>query len=121
VPNSSGTTLGVDTHADVHVAVALDQLGRRLGTLAIPSTPAGYASLETWATGLDTVEQVGLEGTGCYGAGLSRWLRQHGHRVVEVNRPDRQTRRRRGIRCRRCRSRRTGSAGRDRDSDPEVR
>jgi transposase len=37
-----------------------------------------------------------LEGTGCYGAGLSRWLRQHGHRVVEVNRPDRQTRRRRG-------------------------
>ncbi|MFJ9151874.1 IS110 family transposase [Streptomyces sp. NPDC102270] len=96
--NSSGTsvTLGVDTHADVHVAVALDQLGRRLGTLAVPSTPAGYASLEAWATGLGTVEQVGLEGTGCYGAGLSRWLRQHGHRVVEVNRPDRQTRRRRG-------------------------
>jgi transposase len=52
--------------------------------------------LETWATGLGTVEQVGLEGTSCYGAGLSRWLRQHGHRVVEVNRPDRQTRRRRG-------------------------
>ncbi|MEU4038898.1 IS110 family transposase [Streptomyces collinus] len=96
--NSSGTsvTLGVDTHADVHVAVALDQLGRRLGTLAVPSTPAGYASLEAWVTGLGTVEQVGLEGTGCYGAGLSRWLRQHGHRVVEVNRPDRQTRRRRG-------------------------
>ncbi|MFJ8159246.1 transposase [Streptomyces sp. NPDC094468] len=89
-------TLGVDTHADVPVAVALDQLGRRLGTLAVPSTPDGYASLEAWVTGLGTVEQVGLEGTGCYGAGLSRWLRQHGHRVVEVNRPDRQTRRRRG-------------------------
>jgi hypothetical protein len=60
VPNSSGTsvTLGVDTHADVHVTVALDQLGRRLGTLAVPSTPAGYASLETWATGLGTIEQV---------------------------------------------------------------
>ncbi|MFD0427755.1 IS110 family transposase [Streptomyces zhihengii] len=42
------------------------------------------------------IEQVGLEGTGCYGAGLSRWMRQRGHRVVEVNRPDRQTRRRRG-------------------------
>lgn len=98
MPNSSGTsvTLGVETHADVHVAAALDELGRRLGTLTIPSTPAGYASLEAWATGLGTVEQVGLEGTGCYGAGLSRWLRQHGHRVVEVNRPDRQTRRRRG-------------------------
>ncbi|MFF7242072.1 IS110 family transposase [Streptomyces collinus] len=95
--NSSGTsvTLGVDTHAGVHVAVALDQLGR-LGTLTVSSTPAGYASFEAWVTGLGTVEQVGLEGTGCYGAGLSRWLRQHGHRVVEVNRPDRQTRRRRG-------------------------
>jgi hypothetical protein len=58
VPNSSGTsvTLGVDTHADVHVAAALDQLGRRLGTLAVPSTPAGYASLEAWATGLGTLE-----------------------------------------------------------------
>jgi transposase len=52
--------------------------------------------LEGWATRLGTVEQVGLEGTGCYGAGLSRWLRQRGHRVVEVNRPDRQARRRRG-------------------------
>jgi hypothetical protein len=64
VPNSSGTsvTLGVDTHADVHIAAALDQLGRRLGTLAVPSSPAGYASLEVWATGLGTVEQVGMEG-----------------------------------------------------------
>ncbi|WP_420708629.1 IS110 family transposase [Streptomyces sp. NRRL S-1813] len=89
-------TLGVDTHADVHVAAALEQLGRRLGSLVVPSTPSGYASLETWATGLGTVEQVGLEGTGCYGAGLSRWMRQRGHHVIEVNRPDRQTRRRRG-------------------------
>jgi hypothetical protein len=34
-------TLGGDTHADVHVGVALDHLGRRLGPHAIPTTPAG--------------------------------------------------------------------------------
>ncbi|MFB7175870.1 transposase [Streptomyces sp. NPDC056254] len=45
---------------------------------------------------MGTIEQGGLEGTGCYGAGLSRWMRQRGHRFVEVNRPDRQTRRRCG-------------------------
>ncbi|MFI0772954.1 IS110 family transposase [Streptomyces sp. NPDC021218] len=93
---STSVTLGVDTHADVHVAAALDQLGRRLGTLAVPSTPDGYARLESWASSMGTIDQVGLEGAGCYGAGLSRWLRQRGHRVVEVNRPDRQARRRRG-------------------------
>lgn len=55
--------------------------------------------MPAWSPGpqvLGTIDQAGLEGTGCYGAGLSRWLQQRGHRVVEVNRPDRQTRRRRG-------------------------
>ncbi|MET9016662.1 transposase [Streptomyces olivaceoviridis] len=98
MPSSSNTsdTLGVDTHADVHVAAALDQFGRRLGTLTVPSTPQGCVCLESWATNMGAIEQIGLEGTGCVGAGLSRWMRQRGHRIVEVNRPDRQTRRRRG-------------------------
>jgi transposase len=37
--------LGVDTHLDFHVAVALDQLGRRLGTLTVPTTTTGYRAL----------------------------------------------------------------------------
>ena len=40
--------------------------------------------------------QVGVEGTGSYGAGLARFLTGEGVEVVEVNRPDRQRRRRRG-------------------------
>jgi transposase len=40
--------------------------------------------------------QVGVEGTGAYGAGLSRLLTSEGVEVVEINRPDRQRRRRRG-------------------------
>ncbi|MEU4828446.1 IS110 family transposase [Actinomadura sp. NPDC023710] len=99
MPNSmtsTDVTLGIDTHADVHVAAALDHRGRLLGTHVLPTTPEGYASLEAWAAGLGTVERVGLEGTGCYGAGLSRWMRRRGHQVIEVNRPDRQMRHRKG-------------------------
>jgi transposase len=89
-------TLGVDTHADVHVGVALDHLGRRLGTHTIPTTPAGYAELAAWAASFGPLDRVGLEGTGSYGAGLGRWLRERGFTVLEVERPNRQTRRRRG-------------------------
>lgn len=92
-------TVGVDTHTDQHVGVALDQFGRRLGTRSVPTTPAGFAALLAWARDLGVVEQIGIEGTGSYGAGLTRWLRARGLTVVEVERPDRhgrQARRRRG-------------------------
>ena len=36
---------GVDTHKDVHVAAALDELGRLLGTGSFPTTAAGYRQL----------------------------------------------------------------------------
>jgi hypothetical protein len=86
----------VDTHKDVHVAAAKDALGRRLAITRIPTTPAGYQDLLAWARGLGEVDAFGVEGTSSYGAGLARFLRGHGQRVVEVNRPDRQARRRNG-------------------------
>jgi transposase len=89
-------TVGVDTHADQHVAAALDQCGRLIGTRAIPATPAGYATLLAWATAHGAVERVGIEGAGSYGAGLARWLRGRGLVVVEVDRPNRRVRRRNG-------------------------
>jgi transposase len=89
-------TIGVDTHKDIHVAVALDQLGRWLDASEIPTTPAGYAQLLEWASELGTVDQVGIEGTGSHGAGLCRWLSARGIIVVEVERPDRRTRRNKG-------------------------
>ncbi len=94
--NGRRITVGVDTHADVHVAVALDQVGIRLGERHIPTTEAGYDEIERWALELGPVDAFGVEGTGSYGAGLARLLRRRGHRVVEVNRPDRSTRRQRG-------------------------
>jgi transposase len=88
--------LGVDTHAQVHVAVLLDQLGRLLGTLAVPTTGVGYQQLLAWARRHGQLTRAGVEGTGTYGAGLARHLTQAGVQVIEVDRPNRQRRRRRG-------------------------
>jgi transposase len=87
---------GVDTHKDVHVAAALDHLGRLLGTLSFPTTAAGYRQLRRWLSSHGDVVAVGIEGTGAWGAGLSRDLRAHGADVREVMRPNRQHRRRHG-------------------------
>jgi transposase len=88
--------LGVDTHADAHVAVALDGLGRRLGHKTVPSTEAGYAALVGWAEEFGALARAGIEGSGSFGVGLARFLRARGVEVVEVNRPNRQHRRRFG-------------------------
>jgi transposase len=89
-------TGGVDTHADMHVAAALDPIGGLLGVREFPVTPAGYAGLLGWLGGFGTVCLVGIEGTGSYGAGLARHVTAAGVRVVEVDRSDRQDRRRQG-------------------------
>jgi transposase len=89
-------TVGVDTHLDVHVAHANDQLGRRVATVQVPTTPTGYQDLLAWARGLGEPVAWGVEGTGSYGAALARFLVANGQAVLEVNRPDRQARRRHG-------------------------
>ena len=72
IVESRAITGGVDTHADVHVAAALDPVGGLLGVREFPVTPAGYAGLLGWLGGFGTVCLVGIEGTGNYGAGLTR-------------------------------------------------
>ena len=49
-----------------------------------------------WAQRHGQVDHFGVEGTGSFAAGLTRYLRARGDQVLEVNRPNRQTRRRRG-------------------------
>lgn len=88
--------VGVDTHKDEHVAVVIDKLGARMGQMTLPTTNMGYAALERWAKTMGKIESFGVEGTGSYGAGLARFMRGQGHNVIEVNRPDRSTRRRLG-------------------------
>ena len=87
---------GVDTHKDVHVAAVVDQAGRILDTKSFPATAPGYRQLLSWMRAFGTLATVGAEGTGSYGTGLTRHLAAEGVQVVEVNRPNRQMRRRRG-------------------------
>jgi transposase len=96
VDEARAITGGVDTHADTHVAAALDRVGGLLGVREFPATPDGYAGLLAWLRGFGTVHLVGIEGTGSYGAGLARHIAAAGIRVVEVDRSDRQDRRRQG-------------------------
>jgi transposase len=93
---STVVTLGVDTHKDVHVAVALDQLGRRLGIASFPTDDTHHQLLWDWAGGFGSLAQAGVEGTGSYGYRLAQYLTGRGVAVLEVNRPNRTARRRRG-------------------------
>lgn len=88
--------IGVDTHKDQHVAVAIDQRGVRLDEKHMPAATCGYEELERWSCDLGQVRAFGIEGTGSYGAGLARFLTDRGHTVLEVNRPDRSVRYRKG-------------------------
>ena len=96
IVETCAVTGGVDTHADTHVAAALDSIGGLLGVQEFPATAAGYARLLNWLGGFGAVCLVGIEGTGSYGAGLARHVTTAGVRVVEVDRSDRQDRRRQG-------------------------
>jgi transposase len=91
-----GIIVGVDTHKHTHVAVAITELGARLGELAFPVSAKGYRELEAWAQSWGKVRAFGIEGTGSYGAGLSRFLCEKGHSVLEVSRPDRRLRHQHG-------------------------
>jgi transposase len=87
---------GVDTHGHTHQAAAIDSAGRVLGNAEFPVGTRGYRELLAWMQDLGPIESVGVEGTGSYGAGLCRHLLERGIRVIEVDRPDRKTRRTRG-------------------------
>ena len=91
-----GVTGGVDTHADTHVAAAIDHNGGLLGIESFPADQAGYESLLGWLVGFGPLEQVGVEGTGSWGVGLTRFLGEHDIVLVEVDRPNRQKRRKHG-------------------------
>ncbi|MCA1707160.1 MAG: IS110 family transposase [Actinobacteria bacterium] len=97
--NSSHTEeviLGVDTHKDLHVAAVITALGALRESKTFPATAAGYQALLAWAETFGTLRRAGVECTGSYGAALARHLRAAGIKVIEVNQPDKATRRRRG-------------------------
>lgn len=89
-------TAGVDTHGETHHAAIIDPLGRYLADAEFDATGSGYQQLLAWLNSHGTITAIGVEGTGAYGAELARVLRDAGLSVVEVDRPDRKTRRMKG-------------------------
>ena len=87
---------GVDTHADFHVAAAIDSNGGLLGIESFPADLAGFEALLGWLTSFGEVSLVGVEGTGSWGVGLARFLHDQDIDTVEVDRPNRQARRKVG-------------------------
>jgi transposase len=88
--------LGVDTHKDMHVAAVVTVLGSVQDRRCFPTTTVGYQQLLTWAGAFGRLRRAGVEGTSSYGAALTRHLLAAGVQVIEVNAPDKTTRRRRG-------------------------
>jgi transposase len=93
---SDEVIFGVDTHLNVHVGSLISNTGNCLGTISVTTDAAGYLKLIQWAVSFGPLHRAGVEGTGTYGAGLARALRDHDIEVLEVNRPDRAARRSRG-------------------------
>jgi transposase len=87
---------GVDTHKDLHVAAVVDELDRVLGSRCFPTTRQGYKQMLAWMRSFGSLQRVGIEATGTYGAGLLRYLQHAGVGVLEVTTPDTHDRRKRG-------------------------
>lgn len=87
---------GVDTHKDIHAAAVVDDLDRVLASQCFAATRQGYKRMLAWMRGFGSLQRVGIEATGSYGAGLLRYMQAAGVEVLEVTAPDRHDRRRRG-------------------------
>jgi transposase len=86
--------IGVDTHKHTHTAaVVTAATGAVVAQATVTATPAGYRQLLK-LVGQQPGQRVwAIEGTGGYGAGLTRFLHTHAEQVVELDRPKRATRR----------------------------
>jgi hypothetical protein len=79
---------GVDTHKDLHVAAVVDGQDRVLGSQCFATTRQGYRQMLAWMRSFGTLQRIGVEATGTYGAGLLRYMQQAGIEVLEVTTPD---------------------------------
>ena len=79
--------VGVDTHKHMHVAVAIDSRGIRLGAHSFGADSEGYRALLTWAEAYGGIEAVGIEGTGGYGVGRPNSRSVHVHSATSRGSP----------------------------------
>lgn len=86
--------IGVDTHTDTHTAAVVDaRTGTVLARATVTADPDGYDELLALAEEHSGLRAWAIEGTGGYGAGLTRHLTAVEEVVVELDRPKRPARR----------------------------
>ena len=92
--DSVEVVIGVDTHKHTHTAaVVAAATGAVVSQATVPATSSGYQQLLRFATRQPGRRVWAIEGTGGYGAGLTRFLAAHDEPVVELDRPKRAARR----------------------------
>ena len=86
--------IGIDTHKHTHTAAVVRAVtGASLETVTVPTDVTGYEELVALADRYCGARVWAIEGTGTYGAGLTRHLHARGERVFELDRPKRPARR----------------------------
>lgn len=86
--------IGVDTHKHTHTAaVVTAATGAAVEDLTVSTDPSGYQLLVDLADRHGQPRLWAIEGTGGYGAGLTRHLRSLDEEVIELDRPERPARR----------------------------
>lgn len=89
-PKLLGSFMQASIHKDLHVVAVIDQLGKLVETRSWPTNSTGYENMWEWMGRLGAIAVLGVEGTGSYGAGVTRYLQDHGAVIKEDNRPNRQ-------------------------------
>ena len=75
---------GVDSHKDTLAVCLVDPAGRGQAAASFPNTPVGHRRLAAWLDRHGPPSRVGVEGGANLGAGLARFLHDHGIDVREV-------------------------------------
>jgi transposase len=90
--------VGVDTHRDEHMlAVVAAAAGAAVAGRSVRASARGYRETLRFAEQYAAGRRAwAIEGTGSYGAGLARYLAEHGETVLEVSRTPKVERRLRG-------------------------
>lgn len=76
--------IGIDAHTRVHVAAAVDEHGRVLGTTESGAGPEQLAVLVNWVAGFEGDRLVAVEGAKGFGLALTRRLLEAGEQVVDI-------------------------------------
>jgi Transposase len=92
--DSVEVVIGIDTHKHTHTAaVVTAATGAMIAQVTVPASPVGYRQLLELADQHHRRRVWAIEGTGGYGAGLTRFLHANHQQVVELDRPKRAARR----------------------------